>query len=120
MTELITFLKKQWKIVDKLDFREHKENKKNRNRDSFQRDYARVIYSTSFRRQQGKMQLFEVNSKSFHRNRLTHSFEVSQIAHGIVDELKKKVKKEIKTKSKDTNTKNIFDMRKRLKKISQK
>ena len=28
MTELITFLKKQWKIVDKLDFREHKENKK--------------------------------------------------------------------------------------------
>ena len=91
MTELITFLKKQWKIVDKLDFREHKENKKNRNRDSFQRDYARVIYSTSFRRQQGKMQLFEVNSKSFHRNRLTHSFEVSQIAHGIVDELKKKV-----------------------------
>lgn len=105
MTELITFLKKQWKIVDKLDFREHKENKKNRNRDSFQRDYARVIYSTSFRRQQGKMQLFEVNSKSFHRNRLTHSFEVSQIAHGIVDELKKKVKKEIKTKSKDTNTK---------------
>lgn len=105
MTELITFLKKQWKIVDKLDFREHKENKKNRNRDSFQRDYARVIYSTSFRRQQGKMQLFEVNSKSFHRNRLTHSFEVSQIAHGIVDELKKKVKKEIQTKSKDTNTK---------------
>lgn len=114
MTELITFLKKQWKIVDKLDFREHKENKKNRNRDSFQRDYARVIYSTSFRRQQGKMQLFEVNSKSFHRNRLTHSFEVSQIAHGIVDELKKKVKKEIKTKSKDTNTKKYIRYEKKV------
>lgn len=105
MVDLYSFLDEQWKIVNKLCYREHKENEKNRNRDSFQRDYARVIYSTSFRRQQGKMQLFEVNSKSFHRNRLTHSFEVSQIAHGIVDELKKKVKKEIKAKAKNTNTK---------------
>ena len=37
------------------------------------------------------MQLFEVNSKAFHRNRLTHSFEVAQIARGIVDELKNRI-----------------------------
>lgn len=33
----------------------------------FNRDYARVIYSTAFRRQQGKMQLLEVNGKAFYR-----------------------------------------------------
>ena len=114
MVDLYSFLDEQWKIVNKLCFREHKENEKNRNRDSFQRDYARVIYSTSFRRQQGKMQLFEVNSKSFHRNRLTHSFEVSQIAHGIVYELKKKVKKEIKKKSKKTDTKRYISIDKKI------
>ncbi|MCW1059635.1 dNTP triphosphohydrolase [Streptococcus anginosus] len=54
----------------------------------FNRDYARVIYSTAFRRQQGKMQLLEVNGKAFYRNRLTHSFEVAQIARAIVDNLK--------------------------------
>lgn len=93
MTELITFLENHWKKVENLEFREYDEVK-NRERDEFIRDYARVIYSTSFRRQQGKMQLFEVNSKAFHRNRLTHSFEVAQIARGIVDELKKTVQKD--------------------------
>lgn len=87
MDELLTFLEKHWGKVTNLEVREHNEVP-NRKRDELKRDYARVIYSTSFRRQQGKMQLFEVNSKTFHRNRLTHSFEVAQIARGIVDELK--------------------------------
>lgn len=90
MTELITFLENHWEKVTKLEVREHIEVS-NRDRDELKRDYARVIYSTSFRRQQGKMQLFEVNSKAFHRNRLTHSFEVAQIARGIVDELKNRI-----------------------------
>ena len=90
MTELITFLENHWEKVTDLEVREHIEVS-NRDRDEFKRDYARVIYSTSFRRQQGKMQLFEVNSKAFHRNRLTHSFEVAQIARGIVDELKNRI-----------------------------
>ena len=93
MTELITFLENHWEKVTKLEVREHEENENIRERDPLKRDYARVIYSTSFRRQQGKMQLFEVNSKAFHRNRLTHSFEVAQIARGIVDELEKTVQK---------------------------
>ena len=114
MTELITFLENHWEKVAKLEVREHEENENIRERNPLKRDYARVIYSTSFRRQQGKMQLFEVNSKAFHRNRLTHSFEVSQISHGIVDELKEKVKKEIETKSADTNTKEYIQYEKNM------
>lgn len=90
MDQLLTFLEKHWGKVTNLEVREHNEVQ-NRKRDELKRDYARVIYSTSFRRQQGKMQLFEVNSKAFHRNRLTHSFEVAQIARGIVDELKNRI-----------------------------
>lgn len=50
-------------------------------------DYARVLYSSSFRRLQGKMQLFIPKSLNFHRNRLTHSLEVAQIARSIAKRL---------------------------------
>ncbi len=56
---------------------------KDRNRNPFHRDYARIMYSPSFRRLQGKMQLLGVKSDQFFRNRLTHSLEVSQIARTI-------------------------------------
>jgi dGTPase len=52
-------------------------------RDDFHRDYTRILYSSSFRRLQGKMQILGVESSAFFRNRLTHSLEVSQIAHSI-------------------------------------
>lgn len=55
MTELITFLENHWEKVAKLEVREHEENENIRERNPLKRDYARVIYSTSFRRQQGKM-----------------------------------------------------------------
>jgi dGTPase len=47
------------------------------------RDYARVIHSPSFRRLQGKMQIFPVHESDFFRNRLTHSLEVAQIAESV-------------------------------------
>jgi dGTPase len=47
------------------------------------KDYARILYSSSFRRLQGKMQLLGINSTNFTRNRLTHSLEVAQIARSI-------------------------------------
>jgi dGTPase len=59
-----------------------------RRRDEFWRDYARILYSSSFRRLQGKMQLLGVDQTRFFRNRLTHSLEVSQIARGIAAKLK--------------------------------
>ena len=41
------------------------------------------MYSNSFRRLQGKMQLMPVKADRFNCNRLTHSLEVSQIARSI-------------------------------------
>lgn len=54
----------------------------------FQRDYTRVLYSSSFRRLQGKMQLYGIESDQFIRNRLTHSLEVAQIARSIATAIK--------------------------------
>lgn len=72
-----------------LKTREERENTcRSTNRIMFERDYSRILYSSSFRRLQGKMQLFGVESDSFFRNRLTHSLEVSQIARGIVNRLR--------------------------------
>jgi dGTPase len=58
-----------------------------RNRPDNERDYARILYSSSFRRLQGKMQLFIPNEENFHRNRLTHSLEVAQISHSIAQKI---------------------------------
>jgi len=52
-------------------------------RTSWRRDYARLIHSASFRRLQGKTQLFPGKESDFFRNRLTHSLEVAQIAKSI-------------------------------------
>lgn len=56
-------------------------------RNHYERDYTRVLYSPSFRRLQGKMQLLAIQSDKFFRNRLTHSLEVAQIARSIAREL---------------------------------
>ena len=52
-------------------------------RSPFRRDYARLIHCPSFRRLQGKTQLFPGPESDFFRNRLTHSLEVAQIAKSI-------------------------------------
>ncbi len=54
-------------------------------RDPYQRDFTRILYSSSFRRLQGKMQILGIESSAFFRNRLTHSLEVSQIARSIAN-----------------------------------
>lgn len=65
-----------------MNEREHKIDKYPK-RDDFQRDYARILYSSAFRRLQGKMQILGIETSAFFRNRLTHSLEVAQIAKGI-------------------------------------
>lgn len=52
-------------------------------RSPWRRDCARLIHSPSFRRLQGKTQLFPGTETDFFRNRLTHSLEVAQIAKSI-------------------------------------
>ncbi len=52
-------------------------------RTPWRRDYARLIHSPSFRRLQGKTQLYPGFESDFFRNRLTHSIEVAQIAKSI-------------------------------------
>lgn len=49
-------------------------------RSSFQRDRDRILYSKSFRRLDGKTQVFLTRSNDHIRNCLTHSLEVNQIA----------------------------------------
>ena len=84
----ISEIKRQYNLInkDKLKKREHPISS-NSPRDDFQRDYARVLYSPSFRRLQGKMQINGIKSNAFYRNRLTHSLEVAQIATSIAFKL---------------------------------
>lgn len=75
--------------IDKLSSYQYKsEQKRPREEGEFQRDYARIMYSSSFRRLQGKMQLLGIRNDTFFRNRLTHSLEVAQIARSIAYKLR--------------------------------
>ena len=60
-------------------------------REEFRRDYARLIHSPSFRRLQGKTQLYPGRESDFFRNRLTHSLEVAQIAKSIAIRLNSEI-----------------------------
>lgn len=75
----------QLRECEELQQRQHGSEQGMRDRvdGEYQRDYTRILYSSSFRRLQGKMQLFAVQSDQFIRNRLTHSLEVAQIARSI-------------------------------------
>lgn len=76
-------LNQKGSILEKREFF----NKEYRERPPYQRDYSRILYSSAFRRLQGKMQVLGVNSAAFFRNRLTHSLEVSQVASAIAEKL---------------------------------
>jgi dGTPase len=52
-------------------------------RSNFRRDYQRLLHAPSFRRLQGKTQLFPSEENDFYRTRLTHSLEVAQISKSI-------------------------------------
>lgn len=57
-------------------------------RNDYQRDKARVIHSSAFRRLQAKTQVMGVGEGDFHRTRLTHSIEAAGIGEGLLGSLK--------------------------------
>lgn len=86
--ETVEYAKTQENIVKHLEYRVHNcGDNRSTNRNTLMRDYARVLYSSSFRRLQGKMQLLGIDANKFNRNRLTHSLEVAQIARSIALDL---------------------------------
>ncbi|MES2462161.1 MAG: anti-phage deoxyguanosine triphosphatase [Armatimonadota bacterium] len=56
-------------------------------RSIYDKDRSRIIHSPSFRRLQAKTQVLDITEGEYHRTRLTHSMEVSQIARGLVQQL---------------------------------
>mgnify|MGYP006287644873 FL=1 len=52
-------------------------------RDPFQRDHARLVHSSAFRRLQTKTQVLGLGESDFYRTRLTHTMEVAQIGTAI-------------------------------------
>lgn len=84
----ITIYSKRWRDYweDRLDNTSIREDK----RSSAQRDYARVIHSSAFRRLQAKTQVLGLGDSDFYRTRLTHSLEVCQIGEGITRSLRRR------------------------------
>lgn len=52
-------------------------------RSHYQRDFDRLIFSSSFRRLQAKTQVFPLPGSTFVHNRLTHSLEVASVGRSL-------------------------------------
>jgi dGTPase len=56
-------------------------------RDAFQRDRDRILYTSAFRRLAGKTQVASTGEGHVFHNRLTHTLEVAQIARRLAEKL---------------------------------
>lgn len=66
------------------DKRQRKSEGKNfTHRNDFDKDYERIIYSSSLRRLQDKAQVFPLQNNDFTRTRLTHSLEVASLGRSL-------------------------------------
>lgn len=62
-------------------------------RNAFDRDYERIIYSSSVRRLQDKAQVFPLQENDFTRTRLTHSLEVASLGRSMAWQISEKIMK---------------------------
>lgn len=68
---------------------EQQKSRPNDNRSPWQVDRSRIIHAAAFRRLQAKTQIMGIGLNDFHRTRLTHSLEVSQIGSGLLRHLER-------------------------------
>jgi dGTPase len=79
-------------VADWLDANRRKardtaeDNRVQSQRTDFDRDYGRLLHCSSFRRLQGKTQLWGVLESDYFRTRLTHSLEAAQIGGAVAKE----------------------------------
>ena len=75
----------EWKklLSEKRIGKEARSGGKKDLRSEFEKDYHRIILSSSFRRLQDKTQVFPLDKSDFIRTRLTHSLEVSSIGRSL-------------------------------------
>jgi dGTPase len=62
---------------------EQKSRNTDSTRNSYMRDYDRIIFSSAFRRLQNKTQVFPLPGPVFVHNRLTHSLEVASVGRSL-------------------------------------
>ena len=56
-------------------------------RSEFMRDRDRIMYCSSFRRLDGKTQIYRTGGNDHQRNRMTHTLEVAQLSRTIATAL---------------------------------
>jgi dGTPase len=74
-----------WKrlLTTKRLGRDHPPGYEDADRDEFERDYDRIVFSSAFRRLKDKTQVFPLSENDFTRTRLTHSIEVSCVGRTL-------------------------------------
>lgn len=70
-------------LCDERQGHEQHPGERQRNRNQFERDFDRIIFSEAFRRLKDKTQVFPVTDNDHVHNRLTHSLEVSCIGRSL-------------------------------------
>ena len=68
-------------------------------RDEFERDYDRIVFSSAFRRLKDKTQVFPLSNNDFTRTRLTHSLEVSCLGRSLARKAQRLLEKNQKIRS---------------------
>ena len=71
------------KLLCEERFRESGSNRPTDYHNEFDKDYSRIVYSSSVRRLQDKAQVFPMQENDFTRTRLTHSIEVASLGRSL-------------------------------------